>query len=290
MMLGLPPAKVLGKIIDACNKAASLGAKVVGLGAFTAVVGDAGVTIRRNVDIAVTTGNSYTVATAIEATEKAAKLMDIDMDEASVLILGASGSIGRTVSLVLADEGRRLTLCARDTGRLSKVASGITAATGMVPRITRDLRSAVREADVLICVSSATDAIVEPTDLKPGALVCDVSRPRNVSPEVRRIRDDVLVIEGGVVTVPGDVDFNLDFGFPPRTSYACMAETMILAMEENYVDWSLGRELPVGRVRDISRLAAKHGFQVAGMRSFERSVSLQEIERVKESARKNRPA
>jgi 16S rRNA (cytidine1402-2'-O)-methyltransferase len=33
-------------------------------------------------------------------------------------------------------------------------------------------------------------------------------------------RPDVLVVEGGVVAVPGDVDFHLNFGFPPRTAKA----------------------------------------------------------------------
>jgi predicted amino acid dehydrogenase len=285
-MLGLPEPRVTRKIIAACNKAAELGAKVVGLGAFTSVVGDAGITIRKNVDVAVTTGNSYTVATAIEAAEKAARLMEIDMDEANVLVLGASGSIGKVLSYVMADEGRHLTLVARDLGRLQKVADSIREKTGMLPRVNGDLRAAVRQADVIMCVSSAIESLIQPEDLKPGALVCDVSRPRNVSVEVKKSRDDVLIIEGGVVNVPGDVQFNFDFGFPRGTSYACMAETMTLAMEEKYVDWSLGRDLTVEGVTGISKLAKKHGFEVAGFRSFERAVTDEEIARVKEKARK----
>ena len=98
---------------------------------------------------------------------------------------------------------------------------------GVMPEVTTDIAEGLREADVIFCVSSAVDAIVEPDHLKPGALVCDVARPRNVSAEVKERRDDVLVIEGGIVRVPGDVDFNFDFGFPKGNSYACMAETMI---------------------------------------------------------------
>ena len=290
LMLALPEPRVTKKIIAACQRAAELGAKVVGLGAFTSVVGDAGVTIRKNVDIAVTTGNSYTVVTAIEAAEKAANLMEIDMDEANVLVLGATGSIGKVLSHIMADEGRHLTLCARDLGRLQKVADSIRERTGMLPRVSRDLRAAVRQADVIMCVSSAIDALIEPGALKPGALVCDVSRPRSVSVEVKKSRDDVLIIEGGVVTVPGNVQFNFDFGFPPGTSYACMAETMMLAMEESYVDWSLGRDLTIDGVTGIARLAKKHGFEVAGFRSFEKPVTDEEIAGIKERARAARKA
>ena len=124
-------------------------------------------------------GNSYTVATAIEGTLKAAGLMGINMQKANVLILGATGSIGRVLSLILSDKGYHLTLAARNIARLEKASDFITQQTGMVPRITDDIKQAVRNADVILCVSASVDALIEPEDLKPGALVCDVARPRN---------------------------------------------------------------------------------------------------------------
>ncbi len=114
--------------------------------------------------------------------------------------------------------------------------------------------------------------------------MCDVARPRDVSTKVAETRDDVLVIEGGIVEVPGDVNFNFDFGFPPRTAYACMAETMILALENRFENFTLGRELTVKQVDEISLLAKKHDFRLAGFRSFERPVSLETIKRIKERA------
>ena len=51
--------------------------------------------------------------------------------------------------------------------------------------------------------------------------------------QVEKSRDDVLVIDGGMVEVPGKVDFHFDFGFPPGKAYACMAETMILVLEDS---------------------------------------------------------
>jgi len=287
MMFRLPEAQVIKKIVEAAKVAQGLGAKIVGLGAFTAVVGDAGITVSNNVDIAVTTGNSYTVATAIEGTLKAAALMGIDMDKAEVLILGATGSIGRVLALILAHKGYNLTLTARNMSRLERASLLITRQTGMVPRITGNVKQAVRKADVIMCVSSSLDVLIEPEDLKAGALVCDVARPRNVSAEVRQNRRDVLVIEGGVVKVPGNVEFNFDFGFPRGHSYACMAETMILALEEKYENWSLGRNLSVAQVSGIAKLARKHGFELAGFRSFEKPVTPEEIETVKANALAN---
>ena len=142
----------------------------------------------------------------------------------------------------------------------------------------------LKQADIVITVTSALDFLIEPDDLKPGAVVCDVARPRNVSREVSLKRNDVLVIEGGVINVPGDVDFHFNFGFPPHTSYACMSETMILALDGRYENFSLGRNLDINKVNLISKLADKHHFTLAGFRNFERAISAEHIEKVRRNA------
>jgi predicted amino acid dehydrogenase len=283
-MMQLDPEYVLHKVIQAGRKAEKLGAKILGLGAFTKVVGDAGVTVAKALDIPVTTGNSYTVATAIQGTREAARLMGHDLAEAEVAVVGAAGAIGSVCARILAREAKRLTLVGRNRQKLELVADAIMSDCGLAARITSDLASALRRADVIITVTSAVDAIIEPEHLKPGAVVCDVARPRDVSRRVIEVRDDVLVVEGGVVEVPGEVNFNFNFGFPPRTCYACMAETMILTLEKRFESFTLGRELTVRQVEEISALAAKHGFKLAGFRSFERAITPDEIARIAENA------
>jgi len=285
-MIQLPEEFVMNKIIKTGKLAEKLGAKILGLGAFTAVVGDAGITVAKNLNIPVTTGNSYTVATAIEGTKKASEIMGKNIRDAQVLIIGAAGSIGNVCAQILAKDCRFLTLAGRNTQKLEKVADKILKDTGLSVIITSNVKKAVRKADVIITVTSSLDAIIEAEDLKPGAVVCDVSRPRDVSKEVAQKRNDVLIIEGGVVEVPGDVDFNFNFGFPPKTSYACMAETMMLSLEGRYESFTLGRDLTVEQVEEISKIANKHGFKLAGFRSFERAVTQEQIEKIKENVKK----
>lgn len=282
-MMEMPEEYVLRKIIKAGKVAEKAGAKIVGLGAFTSVVGDAGITIAKNLNIAVTSGNSYTVATALEGTRQAAKVMGLSMDRANVVILGATGSIGSACAQILSREVRYLTLVARNEAKLEKVASQIFRSTGLAVKVTANTKSALRAADIVIAVTSSVDTLIEPEDLKPGAIVCDVARPRNVSRSVTEVRDDVLVIEGGVVEVPGDVNFGLNFGFPQGTAYACMAETMILALEGRVENFTIGRDLTVKQIETIDELAKKHGFKLAGFRSFERALTLAEIETIKKN-------
>ncbi|EEG76421.1 shikimate 5-dehydrogenase [Dethiobacter alkaliphilus] len=286
-MVELPEDKVINKIIRAGKVAEKLGAKIVGLGAMTSVVGDAGITVAKNLDIAVTTGNSYTVATALQGTKKAAELMGIDLANAEVLVMGATGSIGSVCARILARDARFLTLLARDKNKLDLLSARIMRETGLATKVSSDVKRSVQRADIIIAVTGSAEAVIDVMDLKPGAIVCDVARPRDVSKRAAELRDDVLVIEGGVVDVPGDVDFGFNFGFPPRTSYACMAETMILSLEGKYESFTLGRDLSVAQVDDISRLAEKHGFKISGFRSFERAISPETIENIRKNAQRN---
>lgn len=283
-MATLPEPFVLRRIIQAGKKAEALGARIVGLGAFTSVVGDAGITIAKHLSIPVTTGNSYTVATALEGAKLGAEKMGIDISEAEVLVVGANGSIGSACARMLAREVKYLTLASRNSAQLERLARQILKESGLAVRVAADLHQALRRADVILTVTGSATPIIEPEDLKSGAVVCDVARPRDVSVRVARERKDVLIIEGGVVQVPGNVDFRFNFGFPPGTSYACMAETMILALEGRYENFTLGRSISVEQIEEISRLAKKHGFRLAGLRSFERALSEDEVRAIRERA------
>ncbi|TCP54727.1 putative amino acid dehydrogenase [Tumebacillus sp. BK434] len=284
-LLDLPVPFVLRKIIAACKKAERQGAQIIGLGALTSVVGDAGISVARQLSIPVTTGNSYTVATAIQATCQAAGLMGIDLGRANLCVVGATGAIGAVCARMMAASVGRLILTARNEEKLEGLAGLIFSESAVLADIQPDLREAVREADIVLAVSSAAEELIHPEDLKPGAVVCDVARPRDVSRRVAAERDDVLVIEGGLVEVPGGWEGKpFSFGLPHGIVYACMAETMLLALEGRYECFTLGRSIGVEQVREIDALARKHGFQLAAFRSFERLLSPEQIGGIRQRA------
>jgi len=280
---GMPVEHSYEKIVRAAEMAKAEGCQIIGLGAFTSVVGDGGVTIAQRAPIAVTTGNSYTVATAIEGVLKACALVGVEPKTSTLAVVGATGSIGKTCAKVLAKSFSKTLVVGRDPARTEAVACEVEGSVA-----TTDLND-LAQADALVTVTSAGGAVVEPRHLKPGAVVCDVSRPRDVSVRVANERPDVLVIEGGIVKVPGDMVSTLDFGFPPGTAYACMSETMMLALEDNPVSFTLGKDVSVEQVAQTQAWAQKHGFELAGFRSFEREVSQEAIDRVKAARRQTAP-
>jgi len=282
-MMELPERTVYRKIIQTGHLAERLGAQILGLGAFTSVVGDAGLTIARALDLPVTTGDSYTVAIAVEALRAAAGVMDIPIRAATAAVVGAGGSIGKVCAELLADEVAELILIGRRPEPLEELRARL-AGPGKARLRTSTSMDDLAQAQLILTVTSAVHAVIHPEHLRPGSVVCDVARPRDVAARVAASRDDILVIDGGMVDVPGPVDFHFNFGFPPGKAYACMAETMALALEGRFEDYTLGKDISRTRVEESAAMASRHGFRLSGFRSFERAVSADQIERVRERA------
>jgi fatty aldehyde-generating acyl-ACP reductase len=288
-MMELPERTVYRKIIQTGRLAEKLGAQILGLGAFTSVVGDAGVTIAKVLDVPVTTGDSYTVIVAVEAMREAACLMDISLGSATAAVVGATGTIGQVCADLLADDVERLYLIGRRQDKLEELRDRLKVH-ARAELIVSTKMDVLAESQLILTVTSAVHDVIRPEFLQPGSVVCDVARPRDVSAMVARVRDDILVIDGGMVDVPGPVDFHFNFGFPPGKAYACMAETIALALEGRFEDYTLGKHITRERVEEIGSIARKHGFRLSGFRSFEREVTPQQIEAVRRNAKKARAA
>ncbi len=70
-ILAHDPEFTYDKLLAAAEVARGLGAQIMGLGAFTKVVGDAGVTVARKRSLPITTGNSYSASGALWAAHEA---------------------------------------------------------------------------------------------------------------------------------------------------------------------------------------------------------------------------
>ena len=285
-MLELPEQTVYRKIIQTGHLAEQLGANLLGLGAYTSVVGDAGITVANALDIPVTTGDSYTIAVAVEAVREAARVMEIPLESATAAVVGATGAIGKVCAELLAEDVGELYLIGRRIDALENLRNSLQG--NVRARLhTSTSMDVLSKAQLIVTVTSALHEVVQPEHLQPGAVVCDVARPRDVSAMVAAARNDILVIDGGMVDVPGPVDFHFNFGFPPGKAYACMAETMALALEGRLEDYTLGKDITRAQVEEIATIAKKHGFRLSGFRSFERAVTPEQIEAVRQNARKS---
>jgi len=255
-MLEVPVDFAYRKIIATGRLAERLGAQIVGLGAFTSVVGDAGVTVARALSIPVTTGNSYTIAASAKLVEEAARERGLKLERATVAVLGATGSIGKALARLFAPVVKRIILIGRRIEALEQVKGMLPGTTDCVT--ATDL-SYMREAEIAITAAGSANPLIQPEHLKEGAIVCDIAIPSNLSPEVRA-RKDLFILKGGTVKAPGNPQLGVDIGLPPGYIYACIAETVALAMEGRLENYTLGREISLEKVEEIEKIARKHGF------------------------------
>lgn len=275
---------VLDKIVSAIKLAKKMGAGIIVLGAANAIVGNQGLLVSKKVSgVAITTGNSYTAASVIEAVKEGAKLLNIALGQARVVIIGATGSIGSACSHVLSEMAESLVLVARNKHRLEELSETLSrkGKASISYGQEKDIKRVVSEADICITATSAPYALVDAKDFKSGALVCDVAVPRNVSLESGKLREDVLIIDSGLIKPPGNLqksDFDIDV--PAGEAPACLCEGMILLLENRLENYTLGKGISIEKVKEIHELGEKHGFELAAFRSFGKPLSKEFIKQV----------
>jgi predicted amino acid dehydrogenase len=279
------------RLNQAARIAERMGARIMGLGAFTSVVGDAGITVAHEADIAITSGNSLTVAATLEAAKQAViKMGATDLTKGKVMIVGATGSIGSVCSRLLAQAIGNVVLVSIEPERLIELKRTIESETpGAHVTISTRAGELSQDCDLIVTATSAFgQRIIDITQCKPGAVICDVARPPDISEREGALRPDVLVIESGEVLIPGDIEIGYNIGLPPKTVYACLAETSLLAMEGRFEDYTLGRNITMERVKEIYRLFKKHNYQLAGLRSHGKYIVDEDVERKRALAEKLR--
>jgi predicted amino acid dehydrogenase len=289
MMMKLPPEHFYRQMRQIARMAKDKGATIMGLGAFTSSIGDAGVSVAKGSPIAVTSGNSYTIWATFETVKEGARLLGIDLGSARAMVIGATGSIGRAITRMVAGEVPELILVAPKPERLMELARFLESEASREGRslkveVATSADENLDSVDVIVAATSARGGIIDVMKLKPGALVCDVAMPPDVSREEAGKRDDILVIESGEILVPGDIHWGADLHLPPNVAYACLAETILLALEGRNENFTLGREIDPEKVREIGEIGKKHGFRLTKIRSFGREVDEEEIERIRQRA------
>jgi predicted amino acid dehydrogenase len=264
------PDVIYKKILKLCEKAEQAGSKIIGLGAYTKIVGDAGVTIERLSPIPVTTGNSLSAASTLWAAKLAVEKLGFVKKDGknflgTVMIVGATGSIGAVSAKILSMSWETIILVAPRAYKLMELKEEILKInpTSKI-EISTDADNFSGNCDLIITTTSGQGkTILDIMKVKPGCVICDVSRPFDLKEEDAIKRPDVLIIASGEVTLPGDVKINVDLGLEGNIVYACLAETALLAMDGKFESFTLSRNINYEKVIEIDRMAKEHGVRLS---------------------------
>ncbi len=126
--------------------------------------------------------------------------------------------------------------------------------------LTDDMND-LRDSTVIITGSNSAQNIIFPEHLgEKTSAIFDVAVPSDVSCQVAVERPDIRVVCSGVVRLPNSQTINLKIGdLSPGSTYACMAESLLLGLEGKTGHFSFGA-LNLGEIEGIMRMAVKNGF------------------------------
>jgi len=282
------------QLLAAADMAKKLGAQIMGLGAFTKVVGDAGVTVAKRAPLPITTGNSYSASGALWAAHDAVSRLGLVKLEkgrkinGKAMVVGATGAIGAACARLLARTAEEVHLVSPESAKLLLLEKSIlreTPGAKLVLSSYADSDKSIGDMDMIVTATSgAGRRILDIMKVKPGCVITDVARPLDLPPEEVAKRPDVLVIESGEVYLPGDVHVK-NIGFEDRNVvYACLAETIVLTLEGRFENFTVGRNIEWEKVHEIYKLGLKHGMQLAAISGVNGVFSDQDILAVRERA------
>lgn len=310
----MPPAHSLSVIREAVELARTKNVEIVGLGAYTSILSGGGLQLVDQA-IPLTSGNAFTAVSGIEAIEQALALRKKPWRNVSAAIVGAAGAIGSACSVTLAAKASRLILVGNAAHneeitrrRLEPVVARIVAhylatdrdlTPGSVAEIISlhvnaggDAASAgafllsegvitlsaspstLAYADIVITATNSLGNVCAPKDLRRGAIVCDLSRPRSFDEHFIAQRPDVLILDGGLIQLPTGNDLHI-VGLAPGQAYACMAETMLLCLNNHLENTSLGATISVSDIEMLQSMARNSGFKITRPLSFGKEMNVE---------------
>ncbi|MGE5360102.1 MAG: hypothetical protein ACM3NQ_13885 [Bacteroidales bacterium] len=291
-LLAHSPEFTYRRLLAAARMAERLGAQIMGLGAFTKVVGDAGVTVAKRANIPITTGNSYSASGALWAAADAVRRMGLvplghgGKVKGKAMVIGATGSIGSACARLLAQVAEEVVLVSIESAKLLTLRESILEDTpDATLHLSRTAHDWLADMDMIVTATSAAGKkILDITKVKPGCVITDVARPLDLPPEEVAKRPDVLVIESGEILLPGEVRM-ANIGLPKNIAYACLAETIVLALEGRFETFTIGRNIEWQKVKEIYKLGLKHGMRLAAISGVNGVFTDEDIARVRERAR-----
>jgi fatty aldehyde-generating acyl-ACP reductase len=276
----------LNKVFRAVKYAIHRGSSVVVLAGFTSIIGNQGQEIKSRLeegqkDVVLTSGNSLTAALTLKGIKKALDVLNVKLNDLTTVVIGATGDIGSICSEALALDSKEIILCSRTVDVNHELFKKIYQEKGHKVSIEKNIAKAISRADLIVITTSSFIPLVDLHEVKPRTIICDVSLPYNVSNISGAQRRDVFVFDGGKARLPKCNSNNskwLTFNKNYESIPGCLAEGLLLALENQKTDFSIGRgNITKDKIDFILNLADSHGFDVSNFAFHEEPYSEEDI-------------
>ncbi|CAK6693310.1 Long-chain acyl-[acyl-carrier-protein] reductase [Cyanobium usitatum str. Tous] len=260
------------KVLSAMELAQKNGIDITALGGFTSIIFENFNLLKeqqiRSTTLEwerFTTGNTHTAWVICRQVETNAPKLGIDLSQARVAVIGATGDIGSAVCrwLSLRTGVKELLLVARQPQPLLDLQQELGGG-----RILK-LEEALLEADVVVWVASLPQTLsIDAASLKSPCLMIDGGYPKNL--DTKASGDGIHVLKGGIVEFFSDITWQMmemaEMDNPKRQMFACFAEAILLEFEGIHTNFSWGRNnISLDKMDLIGAASLRHGFQALGL-------------------------
>lgn len=148
-LMEMGPGPAVLEVAKAVDLARARGARLVGLGGFTSVVTQGGRKVLHR-GVAITSGNSFTVVSAIDAVQMACRQLGKSLADSRVAVVGAGGSIGSAVVQLLLPQVNQLVLVGNQANAGKSLRRITTSVAGALERHLRQRNDATALAATLV--------------------------------------------------------------------------------------------------------------------------------------------
>ena len=260
------------KVLSAMELAQKNGIDITALGGFTSIIFENFNLLKeqqiRSTTLEwerFTTGNTHTAWVICRQVETNAPKLGIDLSQARVAVIGATGDIGSAVCRWLSQRTgvKELLLVARQPQPLLDLQQELGGG-----RILK-LEEALPEADVVVWVASLPQTLsIDAASLKSPCLMIDGGYPKNL--DTKASGDGIHVLKGGIVEFFSDITWQMmemaEMDNPKRQMFACFAEAILLEFEGIHTNFSWGRNnISLDKMDLIGAASLRHGFQALGL-------------------------
>jgi fatty aldehyde-generating acyl-ACP reductase len=260
------------KVLNAMELAQKSGIDITALGGFTSIIFENFNLLKEQQIRATTldwqrftTGNTHTAWVICRQVETNAPALGIDLRQATVAVVGATGDIGSAVCRWLSQRTgvKELLLVARQQQPLIDLQADLGGGR-ILP-----LEEALPEADVVVWVASLPQTLtIDSANLRSPCLMIDGGYPKNLNSKASG--EGIHVLKGGIVEFGSDIGWQMmevaEMEKPQRQMFACFAEAILLDFEGIHTNFSWGRNnISLDNMDLIGSASLRHGFQALGL-------------------------
>jgi len=263
------------RIIRACRLAEKLGAKLIGIGSYLSDIVGMDSDMMGEIKTPITTGKHLGILALIEAAKTAAEWKGRKFKESDIIVLGIEHPLGSVLSRKIAREAKYLTLISRERNSLEVLSKTILEESGTAVHVSHKVQSSIERGEVIF-ILDWKDGGVDWTKLRKNAILCDLSRFRKASLEIKSLREDILCLDDGFIKLPWTIETQAEYNveISKNTCSSALAETILLSLESHLDSISLRDGPTMDSIHQMHQWAENYSYQLAGIRHLKEEIPI----------------